>query len=84
MQPTIRDVSIGSVLREISIEPGAKRMAKRKLNMLGEYNHMSAHLNSSPRRKKLRQALQLADTIQSTEELTAQEKEVKEPTEIFS
>jgi hypothetical protein len=35
---------------------------------------MSAHLNSSPRRKKLRQALQLADTTQSTEELTAQEK----------
>jgi hypothetical protein len=55
-------VSIGSVLREIAIEPGAKRMAKRKLNMLGEYNHMSAHLNSSPRRKKLYQALQLANT----------------------
>jgi hypothetical protein len=59
-------------------------MAKRKLNTLVEYNHMSAHLNSSPRRKKLRQALQLADTTQSIEELTAQEKEVKEPTEIFS
>ena len=59
-------------------------MAKRKLNMLGEHNHMSAHLNSSPRRKKLRQALQLAGTMQSIEELTAQEKEVKEPTEIFS
>jgi Ca2+-binding EF-hand superfamily protein len=63
-------------------------MAKKKLNMLGEYSHMSAHLNSSPRRKKLRQALQLADTdtTQSipVEELTAQEKEVKEPTEIFS
>jgi hypothetical protein len=44
---------------------------------------MSAHLNSSPRRKKLRQALQLAGTMQSIEELTAQEKEVKEPTEIF-
>jgi hypothetical protein len=72
------------VQREIAIEPGAKRMAKRRLNVLGEYSHMSAHLNSSPRRKKLRQALQLADTIQSTEELTAQEKEVKEPTEIFS
>jgi hypothetical protein len=57
-------------------------MAKRKLNMPGEYSHMSAHLNSSPRRKKLRQALQLAETTQSTEELTAQEKEVKEPTEI--
>ena len=49
-----------------------------------QINHVSAHLNSSPRRKKLRQALQLAGTIQSTEELTAQEKEVKEPTEIFS
>jgi hypothetical protein len=59
-------------------------MAKRKLNMLGEYHHMSAHLNSSPRRKKLRQALQLADTIQSIKELTAQEKEVRGPTEIFS
>jgi hypothetical protein len=33
----------------MTIEPGAKRMAKGKLNMLGEYNHMSAHLNSSPR-----------------------------------
>jgi hypothetical protein len=41
IQPTIRDVSIGSVLREIAIEPGAKRMAKRKLNMLVEYNHIS-------------------------------------------
>jgi hypothetical protein len=72
------------VLREIAIEPGAKRMAKRKLNTSGEYNHMSAHLNSSPHRKKFRQALQLADTMQGIEELTAQEKEVKEPTEIFS
>jgi hypothetical protein len=35
---------------------------------------MSAHLNSSPRRKKLRQALQLADTTQSIEKLTAQKK----------
>jgi hypothetical protein len=42
--------------------------------MFGEYNHMSAHLNSSPRRKKLRQALRLAGTIQGIEELTAQEK----------
>ena len=45
-----------------------------KENLTGEYNHMGAHLNSSPRRKKLRQALQLADTMQSIEELTAQEK----------
>jgi hypothetical protein len=45
---------------------------------------MSAHLNSPPRRKKLRQALQLAGAMamQSTEEITAQEKEVKESTEI--
>jgi hypothetical protein len=49
-------------------------MAKRKLNMLGEHNHMSAHLNSSPRHKKLRQALQLPGTMQIIEELTAQEK----------
>jgi hypothetical protein len=54
----------------------------KKIDILGEYNHMSAHLNSSPRRKMLCQALQLADTTQSTEELTAQEKEVKESTEI--
>jgi hypothetical protein len=40
-------------------------MAKRKLSMLGEHNHMSAHLKSSPRHKKLRQALQLAETMQS-------------------
>jgi hypothetical protein len=82
IQPTIRDFFIGSVLREIAIEPGAKRMAKNKLNILGEYKHMSAHLNSSPRCKKLRQALQLSGAMQSTEEITAQEKEVKEPTEI--
>jgi hypothetical protein len=59
-------------------------MAKKKLNMLGEYSHMSAHLNSSPRRKKLRQTLQLAGTMQNIEELTAQKKEVKGPSEIFS
>jgi hypothetical protein len=52
MQPAIRDVSVGSVLREMAIGPGAKRMAKGKLNVLGEHNHMSVHLNSSPRRKK--------------------------------
>ena len=52
-----------------------RKMARRKLNAIGEINAYSVLANDEPRMKKLKQAHQLADTLGSMNDLKKTEKQ---------
>ena len=63
LSPSISELACGQILRESGGEGGKRKMAERRLNVLGEINNRCVVANSPGRVAKLKASLELAKSI---------------------
>jgi hypothetical protein len=63
IEPTQEELTEGHILRESGATVASRKMAKRRLNVLGEVNSQCVWANNPERMQKLQQAADLSETL---------------------